>query len=294
MPVILDDLRVEIKCGVRRRPRHYNTDVTSKVANLSTRSVRYLESGSGAPIVLLHAFPLNAEQWLPQMTQVPPGWRLIAPDLRGFRQPDGTVLVPDGPAGIDAYTTEVLELMMHLEIKRATICGLSMGGYVALAIWRLAAARVAALVLADTRASADTDEARAGRDRMIALAETGGVSGVARAMVPKLLGATTQRDQPDLVEVVTRLIESNGKDGVQAALRAMRDRPDATPLLGTITCPVTVMVGMEDIATPPAECEAMHHAIHGSRFVTLPHAGHLSNIEHAFGFNWELFIAARK
>lgn len=273
---------------------HYNTDVTSKVANLSTRSVRYLESGSGAPIVLLHAFPLNAEQWLPQMSQVPPGWRLVAPDLRGFRQADGTVMVPDGPAGIDAYATEVLELMMHLEIKRATICGLSMGGYVALAIWRLAAARVAALVLADTRATADSADARAGRERMIALAEREGVRGVANAMVPKLLGSTTQRDQPDLVEVVTKMIESNGKDGVQAALRAMRDRPDSTPLLATLTCPVTVMVGMEDVVTPPDECEAMHRAIPGSRFVTLPHAGHLSNIEHAFGFNWELFIGARK
>lgn len=273
---------------------HYNTGVTSKVANLSTRSVRYLESGSGAPIVLLHAFPLNAEQWLPQMSQVPPGWRLVAPDLRGFRQADGTVMVPAGAAGIDAYATEVLELMMHLEIKRATICGLSMGGYVALAIWRLAAARVAALVLADTRASADTDEARAGRERMIALAETEGAHGVAKAMVPRLLGATTQRDQPDLVEVVTKMIETNGKDGVTAALRAMRDRPDATPLLASITCPVTVIVGMEDVPTPPAECEAMHRAIPRSRFVTLPHAGHLSNIENAFGFNWELFAGARK
>ena len=266
----------------------------SKVAHLSTRSVRYLEAGAGRPVVLLHAFPLGAEQWLPQMHQVPPGWRLIAPDLQGFRQPDGTVMVPDGPAGIDAYATEVLELMAHLEITRATICGLSMGGYVALAIWRLAAAKVAALVLADTRASADSADARAARERMIALVDTDGVRGVARAMVPRLLGETTQRDQPDLADAVTRLIESNGCEGVQAAIRTMRDRPDATTLLSTITCPVTVIVGSEDLLTPPAESEAMHRAIPASRFVVLPRAGHLSNLEAPSNFSAALFTGARR
>ena len=242
--------------------------------------MRYLEAGSGRPMLLLHAFPLSAEQWLPQLSRVPSGWRIIAPDLRGFR---GTGPAFDDPgvegATMEAYASDVLALMDHLDVERAVIGGLSMGGYVAFALLGLAASRVAGLILANTRASADSPEGRVNRDRMAALVLKEGPAALAREMLPKLLGETTRREQPDLVHVIDHLIRLNAAEALAAALLAMRDRPDSTPMLPTIACPTTVITGDEDTAVPPAESEAMHRLIPQSHFVVLPKVGHLSNLE---------------
>lgn len=262
-----------------------------KVARLASGPVRYLEAGSGAPMVLLHAFPLGSEQWLPQLAKPPIGSRLVAPDLRGL---GGTALVGE-PASvtIDTYAADVLDLMAHLDIPHATLVGLSMGGYVALAVLARDASRVSGLVLADTRAAADSAEGRAARDRMIELVQRDGSPGVAAEMIAKLLGETTRAQQPDLTDAVVRLIETNGPDGVEAAVRAMKDRPDRTALLATITCPTVVICGDEDVVTPPAECEAMAGQISGARFVRLPGAGHLSNLEAPAAFSEALALVPR-
>ena len=258
----------------------YYVQVRTRVAHLPSRSVRYLESGAGRPLVWLHAFPLSADQWLPQLSRVPQGWRYVAPDLRGFRGDGPAFEALDLPGTTMAgYAADVFELMTHLEMPDAVIGGLSMGGYVAFAMWRQNPARVSGLVLADTRATADSDEARAGRERMLALLDAEGPAGVARQMVPKLLSAATQRDQPDLVEAVTRLITRNPSDAIAAAIRALRDRPDSTDLLSSITCPTRIICGEEDVLTPMADSEAMAAAIPGARLVRLPGAGHLSNLE---------------
>jgi 3-oxoadipate enol-lactonase len=260
--------------------------VHSRVAHLSTRSVRYLEAGSGRPLVWLHAFPLSADQWLPQLSRVPPGWRFIAPDLRGFR--GGSVAydaIDLAGVTMDGYAADALDLMTQLEIADATIGGLSMGGYVAFALLRRAPTRVNGLVLADTRATADTPEGRAARDRMTDLVKRDGPSGIAREMLPKLLGPTSRRDQPDLEDAVRRLIEVNTTAAIAAALEALKTRPDATPLLASITCPTLIICGEEDALTPMADSEAMHQAIPGSRLVRLAGAGHLSNLENPLGFN---------
>jgi pimeloyl-ACP methyl ester carboxylesterase len=267
--------------------------VRSRVANLPARSVRYLEAGSGTPVVLLHAFPLNAEQWLPQLARVPPGVRVVAPDLRGFAGSEPFAGLPSPSVSMDIYAADVLELMAHLEMPRAVVCGLSMGGYVALAMIRKAPARVSGLLLADTRATADTVEGRAGRDRMLELVAKEGPSAVAVAMVPKLLGETTRREQRDLADAVTRLVESSSKDGIAAAIRAMKDRPDSTSVLASIACPASIVCGDEDMLTPVADSEAMHRAIAGSELVVLPRAGHLSNLENAAAFNDVLYRLAR-
>ena len=252
----------------------------TKVAHLADRSVRYLEAGRGQAIVLLHAFPLSAEQWLPQLHRVPVHCRIVAPDLRGFRG-SGPAFEAAGLEGvtIDAYASDVLALMTHLDIPRAIVGGLSMGGYVALALMRLAPARVSGLLLANTRAGADSAEGRANRDRMIALVRRDGPAAIAREMVPKLLGATTQREQPDLADAIDQMIRMNPSDAIAAALAAMRDRPDSTPLLPLIACPTTIVTGDEDTVIPAAESAAMHALIPGSRLVTIPKVGHLSNVE---------------
>jgi pimeloyl-ACP methyl ester carboxylesterase len=254
----------------------------SRIAHLSTQSVRYLEAGQGRALVLLHAFPLSAEQWLPQMAQVPPGWRFIAPDLRGFGGVDPGPVA--GGITMDSYAADVLELMLHLEVPSAVVAGLSMGGYVALAVARRAPARLAGLVLADTRATADTLEGRAARDRMLAILERDGPDGVAREMLPKLTGVTSQRNQPDLHDAIRQIIVGNTPAGMAAAIRAMKERPDSSALLPTIACPTTVICGVEDVITVPTESESMHRAIPGARLALLPSAGHLANLENAEAF----------
>lgn len=255
----------------------------TKTAHLLRRSVRYLESGSGRPVVLLHAFPLSADQWLPQLHRAPHGVRLIAPDLIGFRSATMPAMEPGaydlGALTLDDYAADVLEFMSHVDAERATVVGLSMGGYVAFAMWRRAPSRVTGLVLADTRAGSDTEEGRAGRDRMAALARQEGPAAVAAQLVPKLLGATASREQPDLADAVTQLILANSGEAIAGALLAIKSRPDSSPLLASITVPTTIVCGDEDVITPPAESEAMHRAIVGSRLLLVPRAGHLSNLE---------------
>jgi len=268
--------------------------VQSKVANLPTRSVRYLEAGSGTPVILLHAFPLHAEQWLPQLSRLPPRVRVVAPDLRGFRNSEPFVGGESPEVTIETYARDVLELMSHLDMPRAVVCGLSMGGYVALAVWTRAPTRVSGLVLANTRAAADTGEARAARDRLIQLTELEGAGGLAAVMLPKLLGETSRREQPDLADAVDMLIRGNRGRGLQAAMRAMRDRPDFTPVLATITCPTTVITSTEDVVISRAEAEAMRAGIRGARLVEVPGAGHLSNLENPFAFNDALYTAVTK
>jgi 3-oxoadipate enol-lactonase len=244
-----------------------------KVANLLDRSVRYLESGGGRALVLLHAFPLSADQWLPQLHRLPPGWHAVAPDFRA-----------DAPS-MEAHAKDVLALMTHLDIPQAVIAGLSMGGYVALALWRLAPERVSGLVLANTRATADTADGLAARDRMVTLAESEGPTAIAREMVPKLLGASTRRDQPDLEQVVRELIEQRSTAGIVSALLAMKGRADSTALLPSIGVPTLVIAGEEDTLIGSSDIDAMRHGIPGARYVGIPGAGHLSNLEAPVAFN---------
>lgn len=253
--------------------------VKSQIAHLLHRSLRYFESGSGRVLLLLHAFPLSADQWLPQLHRVPPGWRFIAPDLRGFRGVGPAFEDPLGALSIDDYADDALALLTHLEIERAVVAGVSMGGYVAFAIHRRAPDRLAGLVLSNTRAAADSDDARAARDRMIELANREGAAGVAREMLPRLLGETTRREQPDLEDAVRRLILVNSTEGIVAALGALKTRPDATPMLPQVACPTVIIAGAEDVIIPVAEAEAMHDAIPNSSLVVIPRVGHLSNLE---------------
>jgi pimeloyl-ACP methyl ester carboxylesterase len=269
--------------------RTYNLCVQTHVAHLPHRSVRYLESGGGRPLVLLHALPLSADMWLPQVHRVPRGWRFIAPDLRGFR---GGGFAFDEP-GLDAltmddYAQDVLALMAHLDLDRAAVAGVSMGGYVAFAMLRRAPRRITHLVLSNTRATADSDEARANRDKMIELVRREGPRAIADAMVEKLLGETSRREQPDLIDAVRGLIVVNGADGLAAAFGALKTRPDSRPLLCQIACPTLVVVGDEDAIIPHDESEAMQREIPGSRLAVIARTGHLSSLEDPTAWNREV------
>jgi pimeloyl-ACP methyl ester carboxylesterase len=243
--------------------------------------LRYLErtpSASQRPrgvLVLLHAFPLNARMWEQQLALADDGWRVIAPHLRGFDGGTG-----DPPAtSIDDYAGDVVDLLDGLHIDEAVVGGLSMGGYIAFAILRHAARYVHGLVLADTKSQADTPEGLEGRRKMLQLVHDEGPAGVAEDMIPKLLGETTRRDRPDVVDRVRNLVLASSGDAVAGAVRAMMTRPDSTPLLPTIHVPTLVIVGAEDTLTPFASAEELHNGIAGSELVQIPASGHLSNLE---------------
>jgi 3-oxoadipate enol-lactonase len=251
------------------------------------RPLRYLEARPPTgtrelgTLLLLHAFPLNARMWEPQFTIANSGWRVIAPHLRGMDGGDGEI----PPTSIDDAAGAVVDLLDHLHIESAVVGGVSMGGYLAFALYRWAARYFQALVLADTRAEPDSSEALEGRQKMLALLRTSGPAAVADQMIPKLLGETTRRTRPDLVDRVRALVQSNSAEAIAGALKTIMTRPDSRPILSTIGCPTLVIVGEEDTLTPPSMSRDMHRSIRGSSTVTIPAAGHLASLEQSEAFN---------
>lgn len=251
-------------------------------ARVGDREIRYHDAGDGRPMLLIHGFPFSADQWLPQVSAPPAGIRVIAPDLRGFRGASDAGREPDPGlegATMASHAADVLALLDHLGLDRAIVGGLSMGGYVALALAMLAPGRLDGLVLADTRATADDEAGRAARDAMIALVSEKGAAAVADAMMPKLLGATSRRERPALESVVRGLVLANSIPAIVSAIRAMKSREDASPWLPQVACPTLIVCGAEDEITPPRDSEAMASLIPSARLVLLPRAGHLSNLE---------------
>jgi 3-oxoadipate enol-lactonase len=255
----------------------------------SAGGVRFLEAlppPSARPrgaLVLLHAFPLNARMWESQLAAAAHGWHVIAPHVRGA---DGGIDDRStASVTMDDYAADVVDLLDALHIQDAVLCGLSMGGYLALSLMRHAPTYVRGLVLADTKAQADTPEGLEARRAMISLVETRGVAAVADAMVPKLLGVTTREQRPLVETRVRTLIQANSVQSIAGAVRAMMSRSDSTALLSSIRVPTLVVVGDEDAVTPPANAEELHAAIAGAELVRIPAAGHLSSLERPDEFN---------
>ena len=241
----------------------------------------YTDTGAGRPIVLIHGYPFNRSLWTEQISALSNSYRIIAPDLRGFGDSDAS----QDPSTMNQLAADVAALMDHLDIARATICAVSMGGYVALAFYKQFPSRVRALVLADTRAQADTEEAKQTREQQAEKALSEGMAGIADAMLPKLLTPETVSKRPEIVKFVRDMMLQTKPEGAAAALRGMAKREDQTGLLPKITVPTLILVGAEDAITPVADSEKMHHAIEGSRLVVLDHAGHVSNLERTQQFN---------
>jgi pimeloyl-ACP methyl ester carboxylesterase len=250
--------------------------------NLVGRVVGYEEWGRGRPVVLIHGFPLNRFIWQAQGDDLASVAHILAPDLRGFGESDmGT-----GDVTIATYADDVREFLDALGVREpVVICGLSMGGYIALAYLRRYPDHVAALVLANTKATPDSLEARNGRDKSIATAREQGVEPIAAGMLPKMLTPATFETRPELVEQVKRIMTSATVPGVVAALAAMRDRPDSTGTLLEFSAPTLVIAGAEDPLMPMAEAENMKQAARNGQLVVIPGAAHLSSMEQPQAFN---------
>lgn len=248
--------------------------------SIDTRRGRmgWLEAGEGWPAVLVHGFPLRADVWRPQLESPPDGWRLIAPDLRGVG--GGPPL--DRAIDMDGFARDLDALLDALEIDRAAIGGVSMGGYITFALFRHAPARFTAMILADTRPQADTPSGRDARLQMRAQLAERGPRAVADLMLPKLVSADAA---PATRDLLLRMIESLDPRAIDAAIGAMLDRPDSTPDLARINIPTLVVVGEHDMLTPVSDAEAMQRAIPRSRLVVIPGAGHLASLEQPEAFS---------
>jgi pimeloyl-ACP methyl ester carboxylesterase len=258
--------------------------VRTEMLVLGERRLQWIEAGeqsSERVVVWLHAFPLSSAMWTDQLESVPVGWRMIAPDLAGF----GGTNDHTGPPSIDDFARDFDRLLDALSLEQVVVGGLSMGGYAAFAIHRLAPERLRGLILADTKSTADAPAAREGREAMLRVVERQGSVGVADEMLPKLLGGSTRRARPSIEARVRALIEANPAEGLRRAIVRLRDRPDASSQLADIRVPVLVIVGEEDGLTPVDDARAIVAGTSDTRLAILPEAGHLSNIENPASFN---------
>jgi pimeloyl-ACP methyl ester carboxylesterase len=236
--------------------------------------------GGGAALVLLHGFPLDRRMWRGQAEVLGGEFRVVAPDLRGFGE---TPLA--GDLKMETLAEDVAALLDELDLGRVVLGGLSMGGYIVFEFLRRFPERVRALVLADTRPQADTEDGRRAREENARRALAEGVAPVVESMLPKLLSPTTLERGGEVPEGVRAMMLGTSPDTAAAALRAMAVRRDQTELLPSIKVPTLILVGSEDSITPPADAEAIGAKIEGSRLVVVEGAGHLSNVERPSEFN---------
>ena len=228
--------------------------------------------GSGPPVVLLHPFPANHDLWKPAAQALISRYRVILPDLRGH----GDSGLGDGPAVMEKHAEDLRRVLDNEQVGRAPFVGVSIGGYVLFEFWRRHSSRVQALVLCDTRAQADTAEARAARLQAAAEVIERGTEPFFESMLPKLMGKTTHRMRPDLVEGALRMMRKMSPQGVASVQRGMAERPDSVETLKTINVPSLILTGDEDILTGIGEAELMRRHIRGSGMNVIPKAGHYS------------------
>lgn len=262
-----------------RRAEIFNGMTTTRIDDIQ---LAYTDVGAGPAVVLIHGYPFNRSLWTEQAEALHDRYRVVIPDLRGFGASDSS---GDSAATMNRMAEDVAELMDHLEIEQAVIGGLSMGGYVALAFCKQIPARVRALVLADTRAQADTEEGKQTRAQQAEKALSEGMAGIADAMLPKLLTPDTVSKRPELVKRIRDMMLKTKPEGAAAALLGMAQRDDQTEFISSIEVPTLIAVGREDAITPVADSEAMHAKIADSRLVVIENAGHVSNLEQTEQFN---------
>jgi 3-oxoadipate enol-lactonase len=255
-----------------------------KTIELTTRSmtIAHDDVGTGLPVVLLHAFPLDRAMWAPQLGPIAnAGFRVLALDLPAF----GETTAEKDPFTIDRGADVVADFLKALGIAQAVVVGLSMGGYVAMAMTRRHPKLLAALILADTRAAPDVPHVRANRDKLIAAVQERGPSAAADAMLPNLFSEPTRATNPAVIERVRQIVLRQSSSSLISGLRALRDRPDAAPDLQTVSVPTLVLVGEFDTVTPLLAAARIAGNLPTSDLAHIPGAGHLSNLENPEAFN---------
>jgi 3-oxoadipate enol-lactonase len=247
--------------------------------SLGQISLNVLDEGRGPPLLLVHGFPLDHTMWRGQINEFSRDFRVIAPDLRGFGQ-SNPATANDAVLTMTQFADDLAELLAALHVTEpVTFCGLSMGGYIA---WQFAArhpAKLARLILCDTKAAADSKEAADNRHKLAAKVLAEGSQSAVDAMLPKLFAKGLVTKEKPWVEDTRQVILRSPPASIAAALRGLAAREDFTARLGEICVPTLVVCGAEDGITPPAEMRAIATAIPGAEYVEVPAAGHMSPLE---------------
>lgn len=247
---------------------------------LETRDLLAFDvAGRGAPVLLVHAFPLDREMWRPQIERWSPTRRVISVDLRGFGESPRT----DGSrVSMRQHADDLAQVLDHLEIAKISLVGLSLGGYIGLAFAEFYPERLHSMVLAHTRATADSVETKAARQRQIQQILAEGIESLATSLPAKMLGARAPAAARTLVR---DLVARQDPNGAISALRGMEQREDRSQIAAGLTVPVLVIGGAEDQLVPPIEALGLHASIPGSEWIEFPGAGHLSNLERPDSFS---------
>ncbi|MBX3414002.1 MAG: alpha/beta fold hydrolase [Pirellulales bacterium] len=247
-----------------------------KTYDIGGAKIEVDDRGRGLPVLFVHGFPLDHSMWQAQIDELSAGYRTIAPDLRGF----GASGPSSGTVTMRQFADDLATLLDQFKVTEPVVlCGLSMGGYVAWQFWRHHGQRLRALILCDTKASADSEEAVAGRHKLAAAVIATGHGAARDAMLPKLFARGTAERQPVLLERTKGMIGRAQPESIAAALRGMAERPDATPWLAQIRVPTLVIVGAEDTITTLDEMRGMADKIDGAELVVVPEAGHMAPME---------------
>ena len=236
------------------------------------RSYFYEDRGEGLPLLLFHGFPFTSESFWPQLEKPPKGVRILAPDHRGF----GKSAAAPGIATMEAMAEDGVALLDALKLESALVGGVSMGGYVAIALTRLDPGRVKGLLLVDTQSVADDEAGKARRESVAADVEKNGVAGVVNGLLPKLMAPGVA---PALKQRVEALMLAQSAQAVAAASRGMASRTDGKDILSRFSGPCSIIVGSEDVITPIEKAKVMEQLVQGSALDVIEGAGHLSNLE---------------
>lgn len=244
------------------------------IATVNGITIGYDDVGAGDVLVLVHGHPFDRTMWRPQLEQ--DGWRVIAPDLRGY----GESTVVPGTTPLSAFAEDIAALLDHLGVDRFVLAGLSMGGQIVLECQRLFGHRGRGLVLADTFAQAETPAGRLHRNEMADRLLSEGMSGYANEVLWKMVAPGS-----DAADHVLPMMLTAPPEGAAAALRGRALRPDYTDLLGAITVPTLVVVGADDEFTPITDAEYLHDRIPNSTLAIIEGAAHMPNLERPAEFN---------
>jgi len=253
---------------------------------INNATMNYVERGTpgGIPVLFVHGFPFNLEMWEPQMRALPNHYRAVAYDIRGHGQSE----VGDGQYSIEFFVDDLIALLDHLVIDRTVLCGLSMGGYIALRAVERHPERFSGIVLCDTKSEPDTNEGKVKRSASLKAVKFNGVEEFAEGFVKGALAESTFRNNPAAVEKVTAMIKANSPVGIGGTLLALACRTDTSGVLERIAVPTLILCGEHDILTTPKDAESMHRRVKGSVLHIVPHAAHLSNLENPTFFNEKL------
>jgi 3-oxoadipate enol-lactonase len=267
--------------GLNLASEQYREDFMETILNVD--EICYIEEGKedGLPVVLVHGMVFDHRMWLPQIAALRKNFRIIAYDVRGH----GKSAVGDGQYTYRMFVEDLVAVLDHLKIERAALCGLSMGGSIALRTVELYPERVRALVLCDCHGAADSNDAKYWRELAINAIKRNGLAAFSDDFVRKIFAPHTFSSRPEMVEMIRSTIIGTSPLAICGALLAQAARTDTTSIFPHINVPTLLLVGEEDTLTPPSLMRSMHEKIPESELRIISGAGHISNLENPDEFN---------